>query len=164
MVGKISLDLGCGDSPKNPFNADQVYGVDIRSFDNEKILVADLFTQDIPGADDFFDYITAHHFIEHMPRVLHVNGVTIFPFVRLMNQIHKKLKLGGIFMSATPSFPHPEAWQDPTHVNIITKDTFPIYFSGNDPTARIYGFTGSFEIRKQEQRAHVLFTEMVKTA
>ena len=33
--------------------------------------------------------------------------------------------------------------QDPTHVNIITENTH-IYFTGDNPLARMYGFTGNF--------------------
>jgi SAM-dependent methyltransferase len=159
-MATTTLDLGCGPNPQNPYNADEVYGLDIRELGNPRIRSADLFVQPIPGPDCEFDYITAFHFIEHLPRVLYVDGRTIFPFVRLMSEVYRKLKPGGLFMSATPSFPHPQAWQDPTHVNIITQETFPVYFAGPEPTARIYGFRGGFEMVKQEQRAHVLFSEL----
>jgi hypothetical protein len=33
IVGDFSLDLGSGPNPINPFLDDQVYGVDIRSYD-----------------------------------------------------------------------------------------------------------------------------------
>jgi SAM-dependent methyltransferase len=162
MVTK-TLDLGCGPNPQNPYNAELVNGIDIRKFKDDRVLCADLFTAPIPGPECEYDYITAFHFIEHLPRVLHLNGLTIFPFVKLMSEIHRKLKPGGIFLSATPSFPHPEAWQDPTHVNIITAETFPVYFAGESPEARAYGFNGFFDLVKQEQRAHVLFTELKRS-
>lgn len=37
-----SLDLGCGLQPKNPFNAQEVYGVDVRDDAEAHIVKADL--------------------------------------------------------------------------------------------------------------------------
>jgi len=31
-----TLDLGCGVNPRNPFNADELFGVDIRPNNNKK--------------------------------------------------------------------------------------------------------------------------------
>jgi hypothetical protein len=51
---------------------------------------------------------------------------------------------GGVFLAVTPSFPSGAAFQDPTHVNIISPETHK-YFSG-DVWARSlgYGFEGEF--------------------
>ena len=68
-----------------------------------------------------------------------------------MNEIYRVLKPGGIFLHVTPAFPSPEAFQDPTHVNIITENTFPCYFCNPNPDAKNlgYGFTGDFELIDQ---------------
>jgi hypothetical protein len=69
-----------------------------------------------------------------------------------MDEIHRILRPGGIFYHRTPAFPFKEAFQDPTHVNIITEDTFPLYFCSNgdkDAWASIYGFAGSFTLVEQ---------------
>jgi SAM-dependent methyltransferase len=156
-----SLDLGCGTAPQNPFSAAQCFGVDIRPSADANIKAADLFVDPIPFEDGRFNYVTAIDFMEHMPRVLWVNG-TRFPFVLIMNEIYRVLKQGGIFLSATPAFPHPQTWQDPTHVNIITEGTFPEYFCTPNLTAAMYGFTGTFEMVKQEWNAHKLMTYLRK--
>lgn len=156
-----SLDLGCGTAPQNPFSAAECYGVDIRPSANAHIKAADLFVEPIPFADGLFNYVTAIDFLEHVPRVLWVNG-TRFPFVCVMNEIHRVLKPGGIFLSATPAFPHAQAWQDPTHVNILTEETFPTYFCRPGLSASIYGFTGVFDLVKQEWNAHKLMTYLRK--
>lgn len=36
-----TLDLGCGPNPRNPYNADELYGIDIRSQENLNIKVVD---------------------------------------------------------------------------------------------------------------------------
>lgn len=142
-----TLDLGCGLKPKNPFNADELYGVDIRESD-EKVLVADLAIAPIPFKDEFFDYCSAFDFLEHIPRVVYAPERK-FCFVDLMSEIYRVLKPGGRFLSFTPAFPAPAAWRDPTHVNIITTETFPLYFDSKNCAAKMYGFKGGFDVEKQ---------------
>jgi SAM-dependent methyltransferase len=146
-----SLDLGCGLQPRNAFDADDVYGIDIRENIDEKIFKADLAVEPIPFEADFFDYVTAFDFIEHIPRTVYTT-TRKFCFVDLMSEIYRVLKPGGIFFSSTPAFPKCAAFQDPTHVNIITKETFPLYFDDRNNWAAIYGFKGAFEILDQKWR------------
>ena len=127
----MALDLGCGDSPQNPFNCKQVHGLDIRNpLSRDDVIITDLFNDSLPFVSETVDAITAHDFIEHMPRYNQGknNGETRFPFVLLMDDIFRVLKPGGLFYSRTPAFPKPQVFQDPTHVNIITEETFPKYF------------------------------------
>jgi hypothetical protein len=66
------------------------------------------------------------------------------------------------FLSFTPAFPHGPAFRDPTHVNIITEDTFPMYFDHEKRLAKSYGFNGGFQILKQEWKGVHLLTLMKK--
>lgn len=153
-----TLDIGCGPNPKNPFQATEVYGIDIRESDNPNIIAADLNVENIPFDDEFFEYLTAFDFIEHIPRILYAPNRR-FPFVELMNEIHRVLKPGGLFFSFTPAFPKAPAWRDPTHVNIITEETFPMYFCTPSCLAKIYGFEGSFQMVNQywhENQIHLV--------
>jgi SAM-dependent methyltransferase len=143
-----TLDIGCGTDPRNPFNADEVFGIDIRDDAARNIKYADLAVEAIPYADDTFDYLTAFEFLEHVPRVLYAPSRR-FPFVELMGEIHRVLKPGGVLLSHTPAFPYPQAFQDPTHVNIITEATFANYFDDQKTWARMYGFKGSFAVLRQ---------------
>ena len=159
-----TVDLGCGSSPRNPFNADILQGVDIRESRENNIIAADLCCGRIPFPDNYCDFISAFDFIEHIPRVTYVDGKSRFPFVELMSEIYRVLKVGGIFFSRTPAYPSKEAFQDPTHVNIITEDTFPCYFCGDSPWASLYGFEGSYDLIAQEWIYCWLLTLMKKTA
>jgi hypothetical protein len=57
-----ALDLGCGLNPRNPFNCDELYGIDIRENKDKKIYNIDLIVDPIPFKDNFFDYVTALRF------------------------------------------------------------------------------------------------------
>lgn len=147
-----SLDLGCGPSPRNPFNAEVVYGVDIREDLHSNIKQADLSTEPLPFKENLFDYCTAFDLIEHIPRKTWQGGVASAGVIDLMNEIYRILKPGGLFLHSTPAFPFKEAFQDPTHVNIITEDTFPDYFCmPHNLAAELgYGFLGKFELIDQK--------------
>lgn len=144
-----SLDLGCGPAPKNPFSCDEVYGVDIRDSAKDSVLAADLAIEPIPFQCDWFDAVTAFDFIEHIPRIVYCPHRR-FSFVDLMNEIYRVLKKNGQFLSITPAFPKAAAWRDPTHVNIITEETFPLYFDDQNRLASMYGFSGAFRIEEQK--------------
>ena len=92
-----SLDLGCGLQPKNPFNAQEVYGIDVRDDAEAHIVKADLVIEPIPFPDDSFDYVTAHDFLEHVPRLIYLPQRRN-AFVEVMNEIHRVLKPGGVFV------------------------------------------------------------------
>jgi hypothetical protein len=64
-----------------------------------------------------------------------------------MNEIYQALLPSDIFIASTPAYPHLEAFQDPTHVDIITVKTNE-YFCGNDSYASRYGFVGRFRVNR----------------
>ena len=84
------------------------------------------------------------------------------PFIELMNETYRVLKTGGIFLSVTPAYPHSAAFQDPTHVNIITEETFIKYFDDTYTWAKIYGFHGRFKVLQQEWSGANLVTQLQK--
>lgn len=150
-AGDRHLDLGCGARPRNPYGRRSLYGVDLYRPQTDadfEFAAANLALEPIPFASGLFGSVSAFDFIEHVPRVL--NGrepnTTCFPFVRLMDEVWRVLAPGGLFYALTPCFPSAPAFMDPTHVNIITDRTHE-YFCGEQPIARMYGFTGRFEVR-----------------
>lgn len=152
------LDLGCGKFPRNPYGRAHLFGIDVRplsSTANFEYRVANLAVDPIPYPDESFDSISAYDFLEHVPRVLATpdGRGTVFPFVRLMGEIWRVLRPGGRLYALTPAYPHPEAFADPTHVNIISEGSH-AYFCGIQPLARMYGFTGQFRVLRVEW-AHI---------
>ena len=163
----LSLDLGCGNNPRNPFNATEFYGVDIRGDLQAYIRQSDLSAEPIPFDDSTFDFCTAFDFIEHIPRISWHQGDPRLAFLEFMNEVHRVLKPEGMFLHSTPAFPSKEVFQDPTHVNIITEDTMPYYFCEPHNWAKKlgYGFNGSFELieqRWQEDRQIVGIMKALK--
>jgi SAM-dependent methyltransferase len=146
------LDIGCGSSPRNPYQMDRVFGCDIRPLQGLESThgftyqQANLAMEPVPYADNFFDSVSAFDFLEHMPRQMATaSGQLRNPFIDLMNEIHRILKPGGVFLAVTPAYPHPAVFSDPTHVNFITARTHE-YFVGERPAGAIYGFTGRFDL------------------
>lgn len=163
----LSVDLGCSTSPRNPFGAPSCKGLDISATDNPDVLICDIFREPLPFVSGEVSCVTAFDFIEHVPRVVIGSDSTRFPFVDVMNEIYRVLAPGGLFLSCTPAFPFKEAFQDPTHVNIITEDTFPFYFtSGGSQAASgygfLYGFTNYFEVVDQAWNGFRLVTLLRK--
>ena len=156
-----SLDIGCGSKPRNFFETNEIYGIDVSLEENDFFKIADLTVENIPFPDDFFDYVTAFDFIEHVPRVIYVPHRRN-AFVELMNEIYRVLKVGGTFLSFTPAYPSPEAFRDPTNCNFITQDTFPLYFDDSNRWAKNYGFTGAFRIKGQEWKGPHLLSVLEK--
>ena len=147
-----SLDIGCGRNIKNPFNAKEYKGIDL--IEESNVIKHDVIASPLPFKDNSYEFCTAFDFLEHVPRVLIKDNSTYFPFIELLNDIYRVLKPNGYFLHITPAFPSKLAYQDPTHVNIITEDTFPKYFcanknKGKKPKASMYGFNGNFTLIKQ---------------
>lgn len=151
------LDLGCGTSPRNPYEMKNIFGLDIRDLESKHGIVfkkADLNYEKIPFSDNFFDSISAFDYLEHIPRILtSKTNETRFPFIEVMNEVWRTLVDGGRFYALTPCYPALQAFQDPTHVNIITPSTH-LYFCGNTPEAAMYGFIGKFKVAKCEWVVH----------
>jgi SAM-dependent methyltransferase len=55
-----------------------------------------------------------------------------------MNELHRVLRPGGIAIFVFPSFPHRDAFSDPTHVNFITSETVNFFVNNQIRTSRPY--------------------------
>jgi len=142
-----ALDLGCGPAPKNMFEAQFAVGADRYTDEKKNVVCVDLGFERLPFEDDWFHYITAYDLLEHIPRFSESSASGGAPFIFLMNEIFRILKPGGRFLSVTPIYPYLGAFQDPTHNNIITADTFEMYFcAGKRDIAEHYGIKTYFRI------------------
>ena len=158
-----TLDLGCGPNPKNPFSAEEIFGVDIIDFNNSNISIADLTIDPIPFDDNTFDYVTGFDFLEHIPRVLYFGRERKQPFIDVMSEVWRVLKPGGEALFATPAHPHQEMFQDPQHVNFISENTLQYFCYPSAATkgwtalelCQAYGFKGAFEAIQQGWREDV---------
>jgi len=149
MKNTKHLDVGCGSKPRNPFNCEKLYGVDIidqvvDSFDYRK---CNIVLDKLPFEDSTFDSLSAYDFLEHIPRFAVIGNETQFPFINFMNEAYRVLKNDGVFYAITPVYPRIEAFSDPTHINIISKKTHR-YFTAPTHYGEMYGFTGKFEINR----------------
>ena len=150
----ISVDLGCGRTTHNPYKADKLIGVDPIIIGDD-ILNVWVGLEKIPLEDSSVDFVTAYDFLEHLPRFVLRDDKPHNCFIEGMNEIYRILKPGGKLFAQTPAFPHKEAFQDPTHVNIITEASIGYFdgsikdLSGNEYGA-LYGFNGKFKRLKQQ--------------
>ena len=157
-----ALDLGCGPIPQNKFKANDIVGIDLVENKKENVIKCKLGYEKLPFDKDSFDYLTAYDLIEHIPRFSEIseNGP---PFIFFMNECYRVLKPGGIFLSMTPIYPYFGAFQDPTHNNIITVDTFKLYFSEKKyEIAHHYGITSNFKIIEKKMYGQHLIAVMTK--
>lgn len=170
-----ALDLGCGEKPRNDYKAGEVYGIDIIEQKGNNISTVDLACSPIPFPDEFFDFVTAYDFLEHIPRHGFIDGRSVMPFLALMDEIFRVLRQGGVFFSDTPAFPEDMTkegatrdlhlcFADPTHVNVISLYTFPFYFCEPHCWAKQYGFKGRFELVSQEFRGMNLMSTIKKSS
>lgn len=159
----LALDVGSGPEPKNPFKANSLYGADFRENKEKNVVFTDLSLGSLPFENERFDFVSAFDVLEHIERISKADGKTIFPFILLMNEIFRILQPGGIFFSIQPVYPAKSAFQDPTHVNIMSEDTMEYYFC-EKAWARIYGYEGSFILLEDGWVGDKYFCFMKKSA
>lgn len=123
------LDLGAGGANRILDGYDG-YGVDIGPVSRPWLLenrIADIAISPIPYEDNFFDHVTAHDLLEHIPAVVYNNNIKRNCMIELFNEIYRVLKDGGTFYHSTPGYipetNHQSIWADPTHVYVWTLDT-----------------------------------------
>lgn len=125
----VKLNLGCGFRKVEGF-----INIDNRP-EVEPDLVHDI-TQGLPYRDNEVDEIVAVDCLEHLERM---------EVLRLMDEIWRVLKQGGIFKHRTPSSDGRGAFQDPYHKSFWNINTWKYYFS--DPIYKdLYGTKANFNI------------------
>lgn len=131
------VDLGCGAGvKKGRIGIDRFFapGVNIVMDLNKLVVFAEAgevngdaprdhqtVSYGLPFDDDSIESIVSHHCLEHIG-----DG-----FLKLIEEIYRVLKPGGIFRAITPLFPSRAAVDDPTHVRYFTETTWE--FCGGKP-------------------------------
>jgi SAM-dependent methyltransferase len=136
VPNSIHLDFGSGNSPRNPFLCHEIYTVDLYQSALDKYHFGIKQGDPLPFPDNYFATISAYDVLEHISR--DVDGRNLFVFY--MNELCRVLKHDGYAVFVFPSFPHRDAFSDPTHVNYITEDTLN-YFLGENSTGSYAGIT-----------------------
>ena len=111
------LDVGCG-AKKRPGSV----GLDHASLPGVDV-VADL-EGPLPLEDAAFEHVFAVHVLEH-----------VRDLVGLMNELHRVLAPGGVLHVLCPSWEHPHAWGDPTHVRAVAPVLFRWFCEGRPGVA-----------------------------
>ena len=150
---QIHVDLGSGARVRNPFKSNKVVGSDYKmpsgQKDSRDFFVFDL-TQNIPLDSETISSFSAFDVIEHIPRWERESSERIrFPFINFMNEVNRCLKPDGVFIAVTPAYPQSSVFQDPTHVNFITKDTVRYFTEEGWAHNLDYEYAGSFKLIKQ---------------
>src|SRR4051812_23508639 len=107
------IDLGCGRN-----KTEGAIGVDLRALPGVDI-VHDLDLFPYPFGDNSADEIRMNHVLEHVPEMM-----------RVMEEIWRVLKPGGLLHIRVPHCTGMLAWKDPTHRRSFTTESFE-YFGGN---------------------------------
>jgi len=145
----LAVDLGSGPTPYNCFSAKCIVGLDLVENSLNNVYKFSIGQESIPYNDCSIDCITCFDLLEHIPRTNGPNGIAN-QFIYTVNDIFRSLKPGGYFLSSTPIFPFKCVFSDPTHVNILTEDTFMNYFSiDRISESHWYGITADFNILEQ---------------
>lgn len=143
------LDLGCGTVPKGRLGIDRHYapgvelGIDLETLTfvpaaGEFTTAAERswklydrygraegsgrFQPVLPFPDNSIESIVTHHCLEHIDQ----------GFIRLMDEIYRVLKPGGILRAITPLFPSKAAVEDPDHKRYFMEETWETFCGAPD--------------------------------
>lgn len=155
---KIVLDLGCG------FRKAGNIGIDATPQNTDADLICLLGFESLPFTDSAIDEVICRDFLEHLPKAVYLEskGRLHYPLMQLMDEVWRVLKPGGVFRSWTPMYPHPEVFQDPTHLSVWTIKSMD-YFCGDYAVARrIYGIQACFEKVNVREDGFYLVAELRK--
>lgn len=126
------LNLGCGTDIRSGWiNVDKanLSGVDV---------VHDLEALPLPFADEQFELVCAKDVLEHLD------------YARLLREIHRILKPGGLVEIQVPHFTSADNYIDPTHVKRFSIRTFD-FFVQDSSAMRSYYFDFSFKSIRQRK-------------
>jgi len=104
------LDLACGTRKDEGY-----FGIDIIKTPQVD-MVWDLEKYPWPIPDNCVDEAICFHYLEHVKDIM-----------KFMNEVYRILKTGSKITIIAPYYNSMRAWQDPTHIRVISENTFLYY-------------------------------------
>jgi SAM-dependent methyltransferase len=117
------LDIGCGNRKRTG-----ALGIDINP-DTDADVVHDLNSFPYPFADSAFDDIYADNVLEHLDNI-----------VKVMEEIHRISRPGGLVKVIVPYFRARWAFIDPTHKHFFTTESFS-YFDPDHIHNKLFNYS-----------------------
>lgn len=111
----MRLDLACGNNKQEGFT-----GVDITQKGTQADIQHDLLSYPWPFEDKSVSEVFNSHYLEHIP---HGNGYED-PFWDFFNELYRIMKPKATATFVTPYYASMRAFQDPTHMRMITEVTY----------------------------------------
>ena len=154
----VVLDLGCG------FRKAGSIGVDARAENTTADVICLLGFESLPFEEGTVDEVVCRDFLEHLPKSTYLESRKSlhFPVIHLMDDVWRVLKPGGLFRSWTPVYPHPEVFQDPTHLSAWTMKSMDYFCGLYEGARRIYGIKACFEKIIVREEGFYLYAELRK--
>ena len=157
-----SLDLGCGESPRNVYSADHLYGVDLFDNPEKNILAIDLNISPLPFDNGSFDFVTAVNILGNIAPLLYLPRRR-YPLIELFNEVYRVLKVDGLFLTLCPLSPTANVFDSGFTVSFFSKDTIRQNFIGKHCLSRNIGFRGHFSIFEESIIADSLLMVLKKS-
>jgi SAM-dependent methyltransferase len=133
-----SLALGSEEAIFDPFASGDAWGVASGGgAGGKRIRLADLVVEDIPFRRRSCDYVCA------------LDGLDDLPLVALMNEIHRVLKPGGLFLFLGRAAPLAEGEESALRGSGVGESTFPDLFCEPRRRAARHGFKGRYRLEQQ---------------
>jgi SAM-dependent methyltransferase len=156
----VVVDLGCG------FRKGGTIGIDATANNTTADLICLLGFDQLPFDDDSVDEVVCRDLLEHLPKAVFLESrrKLHYPVMHLIDEIWRVLKPNAVFRSWTPVYPHPELFQDPTHLSEWTMKSMDYFCGVYEGAKRIYGIKACFEKVEVREDGFYLFAELRKPA
>jgi predicted SAM-dependent methyltransferase len=141
-----NLNLGCGRDVRK--SDDVVSWTNLDQFAGEGVDLVATLDKPLPFPDDCFDLVHASHILEHLDN-----------YPEAIQEIHRILKPGGVFVVKVPEFPCRAAVADPDHKRYFVPESFYHlcrHDMGTVSEPRIYGLFNMVWLSSTEESRPVM--------